>query len=550
MVNNTNLYPPIVKTYMPAFLTEGTEEETTCRVYFSLSPYNNSVDIANVQVTVRDQNTNKSMLKKADYPSSVKITSLQEDTSKLVDRFYIEIPETDIQGGWQINKYYRIQIRFTDFEAEAITPGTTQLDTWLSANYTHFSEWSTVCLVRAISTPTLRITGYDIEAGKIVWSLANTQIVGQLEFKDRTEKDILKEYRIRLYDKETDTLLTDSELLTADKYNNVNSFKYTLKYNFIKDKEYYFTVEYTTLSNYSKTETFYFTATEDEDIPDDEFSIIANIDAENGRIGVTVKRASTADSIRGTLVIRRCSSNTDFTVWEDLHSYTYNEPITSIKETWYDTTIESDVWYKYCAQVIDPNQKRGLMKMMKMPVLVSFEDMFLTTKDKQLKIKFNPNVSSFKRTIQESRVDTLGSQYPYIRRNGYMNYVQFPIGGLISFFMDEDELFTSRTELFGKHLNNYANYNDNNRINNQNNYIYERKFRDKVMDFLYDGEPKLFRSPTEGNFVVKVMDVSLTPETQLGRYIYSFSGTAYEIAGATPEDLQKLNIIEGNGLNE
>jgi hypothetical protein len=190
------------------------------------------------------------------------------------------------------------------------------------------------------------------------------------------------------------------------------------------------------------------------------------------------------------------------------------------------------------------------MKMMKTPVLVAFEDMFLTTKDRQLKIKFNPTVSSFKRTIQESRVDTLGSQYPYVRRNGYMNYAQFSIGGLISFFMDEDELFTSRTELFGKHLNNYANYNDNNRVSNQNNYIYERKFRDKVMDFLYDGEPKLFRSPTEGNFTVKVMDVSLSPETQLGRYVYSFSGTAYEIAGAAPEDLQKLNIIEGNGLNE
>jgi hypothetical protein len=193
-------------------------------------------------------------------------------------------------------------------------PGTTQLDTWLSANYTHFSEWSTVCLVRAISTPTLRITGYDIEEGKIVWSLANTQIVGKLEFKDKTEKDILKEYSIKLYDKETNALLTDSGLLTADKYNNVNSFKYILKYNFIKDKEYYFTVEYTTLSNYSAMETFYFTAVEEEDIPDAEFSIIADPDVENGRVGITVKRASTADSIRGTLVIRRCSSNTDFTI--------------------------------------------------------------------------------------------------------------------------------------------------------------------------------------------------------------------------------------------
>ena len=100
MATNSNLYPPIVKTYMPAFIAKSDEtEDTICRVYFSLSPYNKSTDIANVQVTVRDQDSNKSMLKKADYPSEVKITSIQEDTSRAVDRFYIEIPRADIQGG-------------------------------------------------------------------------------------------------------------------------------------------------------------------------------------------------------------------------------------------------------------------------------------------------------------------------------------------------------------------------------------------------------------------------------------------------------------------
>lgn len=548
MATNSNLYPPIVKTYMPAFIAKSDEtEDTICRVYFSLSPYNKSTDIANVQVTVRDQDSNKSMLKKADYPSEVKITSIQEDTSRAVDRFYIEIPRADIQGGWKINKYYRIQIRFTSLEASIIEPGTKQLDAWLAANYEYFSEWSTVCLVRAISYPTLEISGYDMENGQIVWSLSNTQLIGRLTFEDKNETDILKHYQIKLYDKETDTLLTDSGILYTNNYNNVNSFLYTLEYNFTENKEYYFTVNYLTMSNYSHADTFYFTAIQDDTIPDTEMTITATPDAENGRIGISIKRPSTATSLTGTIVIRRCSSETDFTIWEDLKYYTFNnEPFTGVKDLWYDMTVESDVWYKYCIQFIDGDFQRGRMKMMKTPVMVSFEDMFLTVKDRQLKIKFNPTVSSFKRTIQESRADTLGSKYPYIRRNGYMNYVQFPIGGLISFFMDEEELFTSRDKLFGTHLKTYANYNDINKITNQNNYVYEKKFRNAVMDFLYDGEPKLFRSPTEGNIVVKVMDVSLSPETRLGRYIYSFSGTAYEIAGATVKDLQKLNILEGN----
>lgn len=545
MAINNNLYPPIVKTYMPAFVTNSSNiEETTCKVYFSLSPYNKSTDIANVQVTVRDQNSNKSMLKRADYPSEVKITSLQEDTTRKVDKFYIEIPESDIQGGWKINKYYRIQVRFTDTNAEAIEPGTIKLDTWLSANYEHFSEWSTVCLVRAISTPTLEISGYDMDSQQIVWSLANTQILGKLIFEDEEETDVLKHYQIKLYDFETDTLLSDSGIQYSNNYNDLNSFNYTLPYNFELNKKYYFTVEYLTMANYSKIDTFNFTVIlGTEDILD--IAITATPDNENGRIGVTIKRASTADPLFGTLVIRRSSSKNNFTIWEDLKYFTYSEAITGIKETWYDCTVESDIWYKYCVQLINTELQRGQVKEMKTPVLVSFEDMFLTVKDRQLKIKFNPQMSSFKRTVQESRTDTLGSQYPFIRRNGYMDYAQFPIGGLISFFIDEDQLFVTRDELFGKQLNSYATYNDANRIGNYNNTIYERKFRDEVIKFMYDGEAKLFRSPTEGNFVIKIMDVNLSPTTQLGRYLWSFSGTAYEIANTDAQSLQEMGILEG-----
>jgi len=67
----------------------------------------------------------------------------------------------------------------------------------------------------------------------------------------------------------------------------------------------------------------------------------------------------------------------------------------------------------------------------------------------------------------------------------------------------------------------------------------------KVSEFLYDGQPKLFRSATEGNFIIKVMDVSLTPNATLGRRIVSFTATAYEIAECTVENFKKYNILEG-----
>jgi hypothetical protein len=57
----------------------------------------------------------------------------------------------------------------------------------------------------------------------------------------------------------------------------------------------------------------------------------------------------------------------------------------------------------------------------------------------------------------------------------------------------------------------------------------------------------LFRSPTEGNIVVKLMDISLTPDQKLGRYVWAFTGTAYEIASVDTQCLQELGILEGFG---
>ena len=67
--------------------------------------------------------------------------------------------------------------------------------------------------------------------------------------------------------------------------------------------------------------------------------------------------------------------------------------------------------------------------------------MFLFDGEKQLKIRFNPKVSSFKNYILETKVDTIGSKYPFFFRNGSVKYKEFPINGLISCLMDEEQLF-------------------------------------------------------------------------------------------------------------
>lgn len=546
MAININLYPPIVDTYAPAFLVDSGTDKDICKLYFTLSQFNTMSDIANVQVSIRSQYTNLSVLDKTKYPSEIMLTSIQEDTTKTSDdRYYIEIQKTDIQGGeFEINQYYKVQMRFTHIDAAEQSLSTPQaIDGWLAANINLFSEWSTVCLIRGISTPQLSVAGFTIEDGKISWANYNPIIYGSLSFANTEEDERMKSYQIKLYDA-NGNLLTNSGLQYTNTYNNPNSFEYALKYNFVAGESYTFTIEYTTLDLYSDIVTYTFTVGDDEfEALDITFS--ASADEENGRIILTIKKSDITDGFTGTMVLRRASSKTNFTIWEDIKEFTY-DGVTAIKETFSDTTIESGVWYKYYLQKLGDASTKASVKYIKSPLMIIFDDMFLTTKDRQLKIRFNPTVSSFKRTIQESRTDTIGSQFPFVRRNGYANYAQFPIGGLISFQIDESDLFTSLEELFGANLKLYTAHNNEHRITEANDIVYEKLFKDKVIEFLYDDQPKLFRSATEGNFIVKVMDASFSPNATLGRRIVSFTATAYEVAECSIENFKKYNILEGN----
>jgi len=91
---------------------------------------------------------------------------------------------------------------------------------------------------------------------------------------------------------------------------------------------------------------------------------------------------------------------------------------------------------------------------------------------------------------------------------------------------NKTEPFTSSFELYNESKNLYSNYNINNNVLQYDDYVYEREFRKKVSDFLYENNIKLFRSLTEGNILVKLQNIAFQPIDSLGRRLYSFSATA------------------------
>lgn len=540
-----NLYPPVVETYMPAFLVDSeNEEENICKLYFSISSYNTIDDIKNAQITVRDQDTNLSVLDNIKYPTEVMLTNILIDENIKTDyKYYVKILKTDISGGFEINKYYKVQIRFTNVEASNVSLTTPQaIDGWLNTNLNNFSEWSSVCLVRGISQPQLTVQGFsDDETKKINWNIANTKINGKITFKDSSETEILKSYRIKIYNEATDQLLTDSDILYSNNFNSVNSFEYVLKYAFSAGTTYKMVIDYTTQNLYSSSKIFLFQVIQQSALTLD-IILTGERDPENGRMILRIKKNEQNSKYTGTMVIRRSSSETNFTIWEDMCFKTF-ENVSLIDFTWTDYTIKSGVFYNYAVQGIENNGDRGIMTKFIDPAMVVFEHMYLVNKDRQLKIAFNPSVSSFKKIYNESKVETIGGQYPFIRRNANVNYAQFPISGVISIEMDEDNLFTSREELFGKSLDFYDQFNQDNEITRATDIVYEKAFRDKVLEFLYANDVKIFKSPTEGNFLVKLMDISISPFGPTGRRIWSFSATATEIDDFTIDKCKEYGII-------
>ena len=545
MAVNINLYPPVMDTYTPAFLVGSSDiQKNTCRVYFSISLYNSLNDIKNAQVIVANQNTNLSVLDKSKYPCEIMLTDIKTDLTRVSDdKYYIEIKTSDIEEGFQINQYYKVQIRFTAAGAADVSLTPPQaIDSWLAANLSNFSEWSTVCLVRGISVPSLSISGFDISADTTLWSLNNVDVVGRLTYADSAETDTLKSYQIKLYDI-NNQLLSDSGIIYSNAYSNINEFNYTFEYAFNEGESYYFTFEYETANMYTESNTYEFMVVQESaDIL--HADLTATLDNINGCIILNIKSKEEGESFVGNITIRRASRESNFTIWEDVNTESFEEN-SKLDYTWYDYTIKSGVYYKYIAQRRSSIGNRGIaIHAEGEPFMMLFDDMYLTGGDGQLNIRFDPSVSSFKRTVSESRTDTIGSKYPYIKRNGYVEYRQFPIGGTITHLMDPSHLITSREEIFRDSLDNYIEFNKdkNVRIDDFNDWTYEREFREKVMDFLYANKVRLFRSATEGNILVKIMDINLTPNSTLGRRIYSFTATAYEVDAATIKNYDKYGI--------
>ena len=533
------MYPPIVATAQPVFNYTNNE----VRVYFALSPYDSQKGLADadaMQIVVKYQTNNRDATNSVTgiIQSSIESVSAMDDPvigSRLA-HYYITISKDKLQSSSFIpNTIYKVQLRF-----------------YKSATHSVLSEWSTVCLLKPIQVPTIHIQGFPDSDDPNADSLTNfysiDPIFTGIYEPAKGSNETLKNWQMILYDGSGQTVLADSGIVDATIYatNETTPVECQLPYTMSDSTKYqlYFGIQTKNGYTVSITRTLmaysYTTAK-----PDGEINLIINEEDGYAKILSRIE-LSTAG---GSLTLRRTSSQSQFMIWEDIANKVFTTP--SAVWDYYDFTIKSGVFYQYAIQKRDSYGRRS-QSLRTDRLMGEFDSAFLVQKSEsldqaiQLKLRFDTSISSQLINISQTKTDTIGGKYPFVRRNGNMYYHTFPLSGLITTYMDNSHIFATDNELYDYEKDLYESaFGSHNLsvISGQYNYTLQREFREKVKTFLYDNKIKLFKSLTQGNMLIKLMDISLTPKEELGRLIYSFSATAVEVDEPTIKNFNKYGIL-------
>lgn len=527
------LYPPIISGTLPAFYLE---ESNMDRIIKITVPFTMNQSVSSSQITgfalrmktVQNSNylytaqTSENVyfnLEGSSYVTFVLKTSNSTEERELILQTL------------KVGLFYKIQIAYIDTTGEV-------------------GNFSTVGISKYTTKPSVYIQ--DLKSNLTNTHIYNYVGVYSQEGGDSTEK--VYSYCFNLYDENDNLIATSGDsihntTLDTNLYESFDTFSYG------KDFELYkpYKIQYSILTNnnLSVSSPLYRInqkLTIDSDL---QAEMVATADFDNGYIQIDLVGKKDEEGketpITGSFILSRATQLGGYLDWEKLSTFKIISQYPS-RTLWRDFTAEQGKRYKYSLQQYNDN---GLYsnRLISNVVFSDFEDTFLYDGERQLKIRFNPKIGNVKTNLLETKTDTLGHKYPYFFRNGNVNYKEFTISGLLSYLEDEKFFFISKDELqlreldFHRHTTKTTDVIDlDDPISLQ--FERERLFKIKVLDWLNNGKPKIYRSPTEGNFIVRMMKVTLNPENKLGRLLHTFNGTAYEVADYTYENLIKYNFVE------
>lgn len=567
------LKPPYIENILTPFIIEN--DTATFRIPFTLSRSVHRSEVAGAAIIIKNAINNKEIVNTATAPE---ITFESDNVSGTLNFSISKSDLTDSQN-WFISGYhYKIQIALLRL---------------LEGEIKETGFYSSVGISKCIERPFLSFEGVVDESGKYIVT-PQYEYTAKCELKEQSEKVAI--YKFDLIEKSGIINLTDvnnieytqEEIIfstgwkahdSSNDEGNISQDTCYLTKTLDFSKKYLLRYSIITINGYEDSTIVYFESTDSVNVSFKNYLLVAEPDYENGTIIIKLNRKDITQPftpLTYNFVLLRASEEDNYSSWTRLSDMGTNEEkgdfelqnallVGNSMILWEDFTVEHGVSYKYALQAynsfdffsnrIESNleevvtetglpkyDKNGKLLYNSVPTKIYFDDMYLSDGVRQLRIQFNPKVSSFKNTILETKVDTIGSQYPFFFRNGTVKYKEFPLSGLISLLMDPHDkfkvgLYNIKTGVGTSQLNGTITDLTNDNIKN------ERKFKLEVLDWLTNGQPKIFRSPTEGNYLVRLMNTSLSPNDTLGRMLHTFSCTAYEMDAYTMENLDKYGFI-------
>lgn len=569
--NLTNtLYAPLISSFMKAFV-----RDNSVNVYFSVSALNSIEEIQKIHVTLVDQKTNTNALQTTTGTLIFDKSGFGYDaTSQMY--FVTILPsylKESAQNKWKINQYYKLQVRFDTTSGGNYSDDKTRR-LYLQNNKENFSEWSSVCLLRPISQPTIEIKNFEVTEETLAIQPGLLNINGKMIFEDSKETETLQSYIIELFDAtDLNTVLYSTGTIFTSNLIDPNTITQVVDFKNLPDsiESFVFRISATTKNQYTVVKDYDFQLVDYIDITDfhpvgvnedDPLDETIRVHVSNERGTATFRFINTI-AVYGILYIQRSSSLSNFKEWESIYEDTVSNTIDLTVE---DPTIGSHVWYKYAIQL--ENSVGGMSNVYYTETFFpEFYDAFLFRQDTTLPMRYGFQISDLTPVVNRTKIDTLGGKYPKFAENAILNYKQFSISGIISAEADLHQQFITKKDHYGADYNNYtvylAKHSDNIQqvVRNDSeecditkldsaitttayDYFWEREFREVALKWLNDGEPKLFKSMTEGILPVMLMNVKLTPHQSTSRMLYDFSATMYEVGnGDSIADLESLGII-------
>lgn len=425
-------------------------------------------------------------------------------------------------------KYYRVQIRYCFHDATETK-----------------SLFSNVGIIRYTTPPTVMLQQS---------SSTSASFVGSYRSNDPLERVMKYSYKVFGEDY---SLKYESQKINHlnknDTYDIQNDF-FTIDTINLEKNDY---VQYEVITNSSLTELSPLVRVADfnsfiKSPILEKCSFKCDLDFDNGTTCFYLLSDSINEPIFATFVISR--KDALHNIWQpikyfSLNNYTLHSTVKESSVCARDFTIEHGITYTYAIQQYNIHgvyssymEAESFDSKTPAKITADFEDMFLYDGRRQLKVCYNPKVSSYKIISKASKIETIDSQYPFIYRTTKNYYREFPINGLISYKSDPEQLFNNCCRAHEPNDSDLMNNIYDINLSTENMFL-ERKFKEDVIDFLNNPEPRLFRSPAEGNIIVSLINVSFTPEDKVSRMLNSFSCTATEINSFSLANLKKYNLI-------